>query len=246
MGEPAMTPNTAPGNESNHEPFPGAEVLERALAALDGLPAAERKAAMAQLIAQLGLRGHDQEIDEEIVPRQAKALADSGSILEAIRLELLGAVERMTKEWSAFRAGRIAIPFALPHQGYTGTVGWNELQDALIAEFPDLDLAQFPAPKSTTAEIMEMQDSGWIFQIAQAMGRILAARGLFKGPCRECGREPWPVAYRAPGRPGRAPLEWTYCPACATAYRKRVNAAHQRAHVRRTRGENPRGRPKKT
>lgn len=194
-------------------------------------------------VEELDLPGHEAGFDHDLAFDQLRGHVHTDKLFSALGRAASATATAAIRTWLDFVAGRVCARSIVPELGYVGGVAWEDVS-AHLGGTPEGWLA--------TLDVIEVQidqtdDGEPVFgpvskleyfhfqEVVEAIAQALGGKGLLKGPCLSCGFKAWPVSYRAPGAPGRRPLEWDYCPACR-AMRER---ARQAASKRRSRAAQP-------
>lgn len=207
------------------------------------LPSAPARltAVLARAVQKLELPGHENGMIEDLAIRQLREHQVSAERYVDFYRPVPYLEQELLSRWADFVEGRVCIRVRVPNLNYTGGLTWEDLGMALgWSREHALDLLE---PYVVATEVDPMDDTNIAHgytttvlehfhreDLARGIEHALGRKGLMRGPCKGCGFERWPVVYRAPGAPGRPPLEWDYCPACQAQRERARQAGNKRRH----------------
>lgn len=121
----------------------------------------------------------------------------------------------------------------IPAQGYNRTLTTRELFQELKDNWREFSFS-YLAETWTAAEVEPDTIRPSRHALEDALIALMEVDGILHGPCPECGRSGWVTEYRPRKSPGRPPLEYTFCPQCATRIQR--EKARQRLKKHRDKG----------
>ena len=207
------------------------------------LPSAPARltAVLARAVRKLELPGHEDGLIEDLAIRQLRKHQVSAERYVDFYRPVPYLERELLNRWADFVEGRICIRVRVPNLNYTGGLTWQDLSAALgwseevaLSYIEPYEVPSYSSgpddPNVVPGYTTTVLENFLRDRLAESIERALGSKGLMRGPCKGCGFQRWPVVYRAPGAPGRPPLEWDYCPACQAQRERARQAGNKRRH----------------